>query len=75
MRCLRKYYAQTYHIHYAHTGAMHFSFNSVSKSTLKRAVPRGVWGHQGVEQRPLDPPPPSSEKLPLLYKHLVEIGN
>ena len=25
---LRKYYAQTYYVHYAHTGATHFSFNS-----------------------------------------------
>ena len=24
--CLRKYYAQTYYVHYSHTGATHFRF-------------------------------------------------
>ena len=28
--CLRKYYAQTFYLHYAHTGATHFSFNSIA---------------------------------------------
>ena len=38
--CLRKYYAQMYHVHYAHTGATHFSFNSSNNTHVSSPVSR-----------------------------------
>ena len=38
--CLRKYYAQTFYVHFAHTGAMHFSFNSSNNARVSTPVSR-----------------------------------
>ena len=36
--CLQKYYAQTYYVQYAHTGAMHFNFNSTNNARVSTPV-------------------------------------
>ena len=38
--CLRKYYAQTFYLRYAYTGATHFSFNSSNIARLSTPVSR-----------------------------------
>ena len=38
--CLRKYYVQTFYLHYAYTGATHFSFNSSNNARVSTPVPR-----------------------------------
>ena len=38
--CLRKYYAQMFYLHYAYTGAMHFSFNSSNNTRVSSPVSR-----------------------------------
>ena len=37
---LRKYYAQTFYVHYVHTGATHFSFNSSNNARASTPVSR-----------------------------------
>ena len=38
--CLRKYYAQRFYLHYAYTGATHFSFNSSNNARVSTPVSR-----------------------------------
>ena len=38
--CLRKYYAETYYVHHAHTEATHFSFNNSNNARVSTPVSR-----------------------------------
>ena len=38
--CLQKYYAQTYRVHYTHTDATHFGFNSSNNACVSTPVSR-----------------------------------
>ena len=41
--CLRKYYVQTYYVHYTHTEAMHFSFNSSNNACVSTQNLMHTW--------------------------------